>query len=87
MNHPSVLKFIGYTLKNDKPIFITEYMKNGTLQDIIDSERNSISPEYWDATQKLITIYGIASGMSYLHSHNVIHRDLKPANILIDSDF
>ena len=35
-------------------------------------------------TQKLINIYGIASAMSYLHSHYIIHRDLKPENILID---
>lgn len=35
-------------------------------------------------TQKLIIIYGIASGMEHLHSHDIIHRDLKPANILLN---
>lgn len=35
-------------------------------------------------TKKLIIIYGIATGMSYLHSHNILHRDLKPYNIYLD---
>ena len=28
----------------------------------------------------------IASGLAYLHAHNVVHRDIKPANILRSSD-
>ena len=35
-------------------------------------------------TQKLIIIYGISSGMLYLHSHNIIHRDLILRHIFLD---
>jgi serine/threonine protein kinase len=36
---------------------------------------------------KTIIIVGIALGMQYVHSRNVIHRDLKPSNILLDSNW
>ena len=55
--------------------------------EIIELERKSIPPKTWTDTKKLINVYGIASAMSYLHSHNIIHRDLKPANILEDDNF
>ena len=90
LNHPSVLKFIGYSPidfnQNSFPVIITEYSPNGSLEDILKLERRSISHESWSDTKKLINIYGIASAMKYLHSHKIIHRDLKPANILEDDE-
>lgn len=89
LSHPSVLKFITYSpinfKKKSKPVIITELATNGSLEDLILMERNGSNKKInYDDTQKLIIIYGIAAGMSYLHSHNIIHRDLKPGNILLD---
>ncbi|KAK8837546.1 hypothetical protein M9Y10_036546 [Tritrichomonas musculus] len=90
LNHPSILKFIGYSPfdfnHNSYPVIVTEYSPNGSLADIIELEHKSIPLSTWTDTKKLINIYGIASAMSYLHSHNIIHRDLKPANILEDEN-
>ncbi|KAK8887659.1 hypothetical protein M9Y10_038712 [Tritrichomonas musculus] len=90
LNHPSILSFVGFSLKNfngePNPVIITDYLPKGTLNDLIKLERQSTSDEKWNDTQKLIIIYGIASAMSYLHSHNIIHRDLKPDNILVDDN-
>ena len=81
LNHPSILKFIGFSLydfKNkSRPVIITEYASKGALSEYIQGSK-------LNDTLKLILIYGIASAMSYLHSHNIIHRDLKPSNILLD---
>lgn len=85
LNHPFILKYIGYSPINfkkiEKPVIVTEFAPNGSLDDILNSKELPIK---WDDTQKLITIYCIALAMSYLHSHDIIHRDLKPGNILID---
>lgn len=88
-NHPSIVKFIGFSPVDfsggNRPVIITEFLSNGTLSNLINLERRGMSHEKWNDTRKLITLYGIASAMSFLHSHNIIHRDLKPENILLDS--
>ena len=88
ISHPSVLKFIyfdNYDFKHQpKPVLITEYASNGSVEDFIRISHQSHSNDRFNATHGLIIMYGIASGMSYLHLHNIIHRDLKPSNILLD---
>lgn len=87
-NHPAIIKFIGFNIVSfnnlHNPIIITEYAKNESLRKVVNLETQGLSLQGWDDTKKLINIYGIASGMMYLHSHNILHRDLKPENILID---
>lgn len=88
LNHPAILKFIGFSPVdfegNSHPTIITTFASNKSLRYIIECEIKALSLDGWDMTKKLINIYGIASGMKYLHSHSIIHRDLKPDNILLD---
>ena len=85
LDHPSILKLSGYSLTNfknkSKPIILMDPTSTTTLYDYLFAKGDS---ELSD-TKKLITIYGIASGMSYLHSHNILHCDLNPKNIFFIS--
>ena len=77
--HPSILNFIGFSPSNfknkPKTVLIMDYPKNCGLDCLINNLTN---------TQKVIIIYGIAAGMSFLHSNDIIHRNLNPCSIYID---
>ncbi|KAK8881294.1 hypothetical protein M9Y10_004029 [Tritrichomonas musculus] len=91
IRYPSIVKFIGVSPINfdkiKKPMIFMEYESNGTLKKVLDFEKSSKPLQGWDDTKKLINIYGIASGMKYLHSLNIIHCNLNPGNILVDEHF
>ncbi|XP_062329543.1 LIM domain kinase 1a isoform X1 [Osmerus eperlanus] len=78
LEHPNVLKFIGVLYKDKRLNFIAEYIKGGTLREII-KKMDSNYP--WN--QRVSFAKDIAAGMAYLHSMNIIHRDLNSHNCLV----
>ena len=90
LDHPCLLSlrgFVPYQKKGDEAAIITEYMKGGSLQAVINKEAKGTPPPGWDDTHKLIVLYGVAVGMYVLRSKRIIHRDLKPDNILLNENF
>ena len=90
-NHPTIIKFRGYSLKDfwgqkNVTIFM-ELAKNRSLKDVLKKCSNGLSPEQYDNTAKQIILIGIARGMMELHKGHLIHRDLKPENVLLDENF
>lgn len=81
LDHPNVLKFIGVLYKDKRLNFITEYIKGGTLRDII-KKMDSKYP--WN--QRVSFAKDIAAGMTYLHSMNILHRDLNSYNCLVQEN-
>ena len=86
--HPSFLKFIGFSPidfnKHPLPVLISEMPPNKSLEHLLNKERSGEHIELWNDTKKLICIYGIASGMSFLHLYDILHRNLCPESIFFD---
>lgn len=70
--------------KQDEPMLVMEYMRFGSLYDVLQDEFIRFKPE-----QILAILQDVAQGLRFLHSANpqVIHGDLKAQNVLIDSNF
>ncbi|KAJ2854282.1 Protein kinase of the Mitotic Exit Network, partial [Coemansia erecta] len=77
LNHPNIVKYIGYEQTDDELDIILEYCEGGSLQNIL--RKFNKFPE------NLVGVYvaQILDGLSYLHSNAILHRDIKPGNILL----
>jgi hypothetical protein len=91
VDHPTLLALRGFVpLDNetgDPPAIVTDFMPRGSYDELITAERRSEPPLGWDATSRLIVLYGIAVGMKIFHSKRIMHWDLKLKHILLDEAF
>ncbi|KAG9441269.1 hypothetical protein H6P81_017123 [Aristolochia fimbriata] len=81
LRHPNIVQFLGVLKHPAKLIFLTEYLSNGSLFDIL-KKRGRLDP-----VTAVAYALDIARGMNYLHHHKphaIIHRDLTPRNVLQD---
>ncbi|KAK6140619.1 hypothetical protein DH2020_025648 [Rehmannia glutinosa] len=79
LRHPNIVQFLGVLKHPDRLIFLTEYLRNGSLYDILRKKGRL------DPLTAVAYALDIARGMNYLHQHKphaIIHRDLTPRNVL-----
>lgn len=87
IRHRNLLSLLAHVPRPDCQFLIYEYMKNGSLEDIMREVAQEKREFDWSSRYR--TTLGVAAGLEYLHMNNnprIIHRDLKPANILLDDD-
>ncbi|KAL8114190.1 hypothetical protein AgCh_021157 [Apium graveolens] len=81
LRHPNIVQFLGVLKDSERLVFLTEYLRNGTLYDILKKKGRLDQPT------AVAYALDIARGMNYLHEHKphaIIHRDLTPRNVLQD---
>ncbi|KAK8968499.1 Serine/threonine-protein kinase [Platanthera guangdongensis] len=88
LQHPNLVKLLGYCAEGDQRILVYEYMANGSLHDQLFDELPKSKPLDWLTRMKIAT--GAAKGLEHLHdvaNPPVIYRDMKASNILLDEDY
>lgn len=81
LHHTNVLKFIGVLYRDSKLHLVTEYVPGGPLNELLQDLSKQLPYQH-----RIAFARDIASGMTYLHSKNIIHRDLNSLNCLVRDD-
>jgi serine/threonine protein kinase len=85
LKHSRIVKIFDSIIPNEeckKARIMSEYMSNGSLDQVISQMRNG--DDTVNHTDLVKGIVGVVIGMRYLHSHNIVHGTLKPRNLLFD---
>ncbi|XP_066312438.1 brassinosteroid LRR receptor kinase BRI1-like [Miscanthus floridulus] len=85
IKHRNLVPLLGYCKCGEERLLVYDYMRFGSLEDVLHDRKKTGSKLNWAARKKIAI--GAARGLAYLH-HNciphIIHRDMKSSNVLID---
>ncbi|WP_394700861.1 serine/threonine-protein kinase [uncultured Methanobacterium sp.] len=73
LNHPNIVKL------HDVNIIETPYIEMEYCEDQLEEKKRELS-------EAINIICGVAAGLQYAHSKNIIHGDIKPSNILMKNN-
>jgi len=77
-----IVNVIGYCFTKNTLTIVMEYIRNGSLFDVI--HKNHIPLSF---LHKLRMSRHCVRGLCFLHGKNFSHRDIKSLNILVTEDF
>ena len=78
MHHPNVVQ-LYHCFEDREHVFIfLELCENQSLNELTRIRGTFLTPEIQSF------LYGICSGLQYIHGQKIIHRDLKLGNIFVD---
>nr|ATN97048.1 leucine-rich repeat receptor kinase [Linum usitatissimum] len=87
IKHRNLAPLLGYCKVGEERLLVYEYMKYGSLEDVLHDQTKSGITLNWNARRKIAI--GAARGLAFLHhncSPHIIHRDMKSSNVLLDEN-
>jgi serine/threonine protein kinase len=81
INHPSIVQVYDVDTvqldDEDVTFFAMEYMPGGSVEDLINKEKQL------DVTRALQITLDVSRGLQFAEKHGLVHRDIKPGNLMI----
>ncbi|KAI3704321.1 hypothetical protein L1987_74538 [Smallanthus sonchifolius] len=87
VKHRNLVPLLGYCKVGDERLLVYEYMKFGSLDDVLHDRKKTGIKLNWAMRRKIAV--GSARGLAFLHhscTPHIIHRDMKSSNVLIDEN-
>ncbi|KAK9069779.1 hypothetical protein SSX86_010175 [Deinandra increscens subsp. villosa] len=84
MTHPNIIGLLGYCQDEPEHLLVYEHMPNKSLDRFLFKD-SIAKPLTWE--KRILILLGVACGLTYLHSREIILRDLQSSHILLDEDF
>ncbi|XP_041006955.1 brassinosteroid LRR receptor kinase-like [Juglans microcarpa x Juglans regia] len=87
IKHRNLVPLLGYCKVGEERLLVYEYMRYGSLDDVLHGQKKVGIKLNWAARRKIAI--GAARGLAFLH-HNciphILHRDMKSSNVLVDEN-
>ncbi|CAN6455937.1 unnamed protein product [Victoria cruziana] len=87
IKHRNLVPLLGYCKVGEERLLVYEYMKYGSLDDVLHDQKKGGIQLDWPARRKIAV--GAARGLAFLHHScipHIIHRDMKSSNVLLDEN-
>ncbi|XP_072994975.1 brassinosteroid LRR receptor kinase BRI1-like [Typha latifolia] len=83
----NLVSLLGYCKVGEERLLVYEYMKYGSLEDVLHRRKKGGIKLNWAARRNIAV--GAAKGLAFLHHScipHIIHRDMKSSNVLLDEN-